>query len=419
MRSPSEWYQMHAQIAEQFPHLRPAQQRGLTWWVYGTILAGSACQNAVITALLVFGRWASVRQYLGEWLYDGADKAAPCQTQVEVRHCFAPLLGWVVRWWQGRDLALAIDATAHGDRVVALVVSVLYRGTALPVAWHILPAQQAGAWLPPILGLLEQLQPAVPKGWRVLVLADRGLWSPRLWRGLRALRWHPLLRVQKTTTFRPEGGRRQPVTQLVPGPGHAWVGRGVAFKDRPVRRAGTLLVVWQEGQAEPWVLLTDFPPDRVGPCWYGLRVWIELGFRALKGVGWQWQVTRRTDPVRVARHWLVLAVATLWVLAYGTRVEDAEAQNLVPARLRTPPPPSPPRRRPPRPSSLFRRGLQVFRWQLLRGRLWRRLWLTPDLWPEPPADLTVLYHSRPGLSRTTEPSTPSRHRSTPGHSEAA
>ena len=151
MRSPAEWYQMHAQIAEQFPHLRPAQQRGLTWWVYGTILAGSACQNAVITALLMFGRWAGVRQYLREWLYDGADKAAPCQTQVEVRHCFAPLLGWVVRWWQGRDLALAIDATAHGDRVVALVVSVLYRGTALPVAWHILPAQQAGAWLPSIL----------------------------------------------------------------------------------------------------------------------------------------------------------------------------------------------------------------------------------------------------------------------------
>jgi hypothetical protein len=164
------------------------------------------------------------------------------------------------------------------------------------------------------------------------------------------------------------------------------------------------------------VLLTDLPPDRVGAGWYGLRVWIELGFRALKGVGWQGPVTRRTDPVRVARQWLVLAVATLWVLAYGTRAEDAEAHNRVPARLRTPPPP---RRRPPRTSSLFRRGLQVCRGQLLRGRLWRRLWLTPDLWPEPPADLTVLYHGRPGLPHTTESPTPPPDRSTPGPSEAA
>jgi hypothetical protein len=40
-------------------------------------------------------------------------------------------------------------------------------------------------------------------------------------------------------------------------------------------------------------------------------MWIEFGFRALKGLGWRWERTRRTDPDRVARHWLVLAVATL------------------------------------------------------------------------------------------------------------
>ena len=70
-----------------------------------------------------------------------------------------------------------------------------------------------------------------------------------------------------------------------------------------------------------------------------------MGFRALKGVGWQWQHTRRTDPARVARHWLVLAVATLWVVAYGTRSEDAQTQGVPPARLRTPPalPPAGPR----------------------------------------------------------------------------
>ena len=53
---------------------------------------------------------------------------------------------------------------------------------------------------------------------------------------------------------------------------------------------------------------------------YGLRVWIEQGFRILKREGWD---GRRTDPERVDRHWLVMAVATLQVLAHGTRVEDA------------------------------------------------------------------------------------------------
>jgi hypothetical protein len=74
-------------------------------------------------------------------------------------------------------------------------------------------------------------------------------------------------------------------------------------------------------------------PQQVGVCWYGVRVWIELGFWALKGVGWQWHHARRTAPARVARHWLVLAVAMLGSLAFGTRAEDAEHQGIPPARL--------------------------------------------------------------------------------------
>ena len=223
----------------------------------------------------------------------------------------------------------------------------------------------------------------------VLVLADRGLWSPRRWNQIRELGWHPLLRVKHNTSFQPLGGGRQSAWQLVPGPGCAWVGQGTAFRRPKVRRFGTLLVVWGEGQVQPWIVLTDLLVEAIGVCWYGLRVWIELGFRALKGVGWQWQHTRRTDPTRVARYWLVLAVATLWVLAYGTRVEDAAAQGLPPARLRTPP------QRPiygRRKVSVFQQGLSWLRQQLCRGRLWRRLWLAPEPWPAAPPQLQIIYH---------------------------
>lgn len=389
MRLPTEWYQMQQAIAQHFPDLRPAQQRGLALWVYGAILAQSACQNAIIAALLAVGPWYSLRQRLREWLYDGQDKAAPCQIQLEVATCFAPLLKWLLSWWQGQQLALAIDATLHGDRVAALVVSVLYRGSAIPVAWQILPANKKGPWLPPILSLLQRLAPVVPQSMKVLVLADRGLWSPRLWQQIEALGWHPLLRVKNNTSFQPLGGCRVPAQRLIPGPGYAWVGQGTAFRRPKAHRFGTLLVVWEADQAGPWLVLTDLPVTGIGVCWYGLRVWVELGFRALKGVGWQWQHTRRTDPTRVARHWLVLAVAMLWVMAYGTRGEDAAAQGLPPGRLRMPPPAPQERRK----VSVFRQGLSWFQHQLGRGRLWRRLWLVPEPWPAPAAGLQITYGS--------------------------
>ena len=296
-------------------------------------------------------------------------------------------------WWQGEQLALALAATYHGDRVVALVVSVLSRGSAIPVAWHLLPANRKGRWLPDERRLRRILGPAISAHWTALVVTDRGLWSPALWRDLHELGWHPLMRVRGETTFAPAGATRLPTKRLVAGPGHAWVGRGVAFKHADHRQAGTLLVVWEVGQADPWLILTDLPPEQIGGCWYGLRRWIELGFRALKGVGWNWEGTRRTDPARIARHWLVLAVATLWVLAHGTRAEDAVALGRDPAHLRVPPELTLPIPR--RPLSVFLRGRRLLAWLLPPGRRWTRLWLRPQPWPTPNPTLPIPIHAPP------------------------
>jgi hypothetical protein len=390
MRLPRECYQMEQTLAHYFEDLRPPQRLGLALWVYGTVLAQSACQSAVVIALLSIGAFNSVRQHLRQWLYDGPDKANPCHSQLEVKLCFAPLVRWVIALWQADCLALAIDSTLHKDRVCVLVVSVLYRGCAIPVAWCSLPANQKGPWVAPIMELLGAIKPAVPSDMRVLVMSDRGLWSPRLWNQIRSLGWHPLMRLKTNTVFQPQGGCRLPAMRLVAGVGHAWVGAGTAFRATNERRFGTLVVMWDEGQKEPWVLLTDLDPQEVGVSWYGLRMWIELGFRVLKSMGWQWQRTRRTDPQRVARYWLVLAVATLWVMAYGTRAEEAEAKGLEPSQLRTPPAVFNSQSRL---ISVFRRGQSWMRVQLSRGRLWTRLWLRPEPWPSPSAHLQVSYHS--------------------------
>ena len=99
---------------------------------------------------------------LGEWLYDppqADDRARPCQTELDVTLCFAPLLRWVLTWWQSGRLALAIDPTLKGDQTTAIVISVLYRSCAIPVAWHIRHADQRGSWMDPTVELLRELAP--------------------------------------------------------------------------------------------------------------------------------------------------------------------------------------------------------------------------------------------------------------------
>ena len=151
MRLPSECYQMQKTIETHLPHLSQPQLTGLALWVCGAILAGSACQNAVASALSPWSNWYNLRQRLREWLYDGGDRATPCQTELDVTLCFAPLLRWVLCWWRSGGLALAIDPTLKGDQTTAIVISVLYPAVA-PSPWpgtSGTPTSPAPGWTPP------------------------------------------------------------------------------------------------------------------------------------------------------------------------------------------------------------------------------------------------------------------------------
>ena len=147
--------------------------------------------------------------------------------------------------------------------------------------------------------------------------------------------------------------------------------------------------IWVEGHDDPWVILTDLEPAAAGASWREMRFWIETGFNALKSVGWQWQKTRRTDPARVERHRLVLSVATLLTLAFGIRVEDANALKRDPSALRAPPKTAPERSRL---ASVFRLGLAALSRLLAKGRMWRRAPRLPEPWPPPPAGVKVVCH---------------------------
>ena len=129
-------------LMQHLPDLSKPQATVLALWSFGMVLARS-CALTAVSHVLAKGmqrKEQTVRQQLREWYYDVPRKRGAKRQALPVETCFAPLLGWVVSWWQGTPLALAIDATTLGQRFVVLAISVVYRGCAIPVAWVILPA---------------------------------------------------------------------------------------------------------------------------------------------------------------------------------------------------------------------------------------------------------------------------------------
>ena len=318
------------------PHLPPLSKPQATVLALGSMGMGLArsCSLTAVSAIVaaVWNRQeATIRQRLREWYDEAPAKRGSKRQALQVEPCFAPRLGWIVRWWQGTPWALARDATTLGTCCVVLAIRVVSRGCAIPVAWVILPATQPHAWRGEWLRLLRRLGRVVPRHWTVSVLAERGLDAPWLVRRIVQRGWHPLLRRNTGGTLRPAGTRcLRPLAPFVPQVGTRGQGRGTACARKPRRLDGTLLACWEAGDKDPWLLLTDRAPEASDAGGYGLRAWMEQGFTRTKRAGGPWHRTRMTDPARAARLWLAGAVATLGVVSGGGAVDATIPEGTLP-----------------------------------------------------------------------------------------
>lgn len=328
----SQWASV---IARELPCLPKPQAYGLALWSFGIVCARICTLSAVSQMLAGHLRVSrnTLRQRLRECLYDAEHKRGRHRRTLDVSVCFPFLFRWVLSLWKADEIILAMDASTLADRFTVLAISVVYRGTAIPVAWKILHGNRKQPWRPYWLGLLRRLRREIRRTHtrmpRVLVVADRGISVSWLFRRIRRLGWHPLLRVKRNSTFRPHGDARfHTLDCFAKAPGTFRSGRGVAFQARASRLPDvTLLAYWGKDAKEPWFLLTDLYPDSADPTCYRTRAWIEQGFRSIKRGGWEWHRTRMTDPERADRLWLAIALATLWVVNLGSQEELASLQD--------------------------------------------------------------------------------------------
>jgi hypothetical protein len=109
-------YQWTTTVATQLPHLSKPQAAVLALWSLGMVLARSGALSAVATwwAVGLDRKANTVRPQLREWCYEANAKRGEPRQEVAVESCFAPLRGWLLGWWAGQQLAVAVDATPVG-----------------------------------------------------------------------------------------------------------------------------------------------------------------------------------------------------------------------------------------------------------------------------------------------------------------
>lgn len=325
MSRPAQLTSWDLESKRRFPGLSAPAVAVLALYSFGVLLAHGCGLSLVCLApsKTLRSPYSALRKRLSEFYKESSAKSGTARRDLEVASCFPPLLRWILSLWAGRQLPPAVDVTNLGERFHVPCVSVVVGGVGIPAAWKVLHGNTSDPWNPHWQSLLRRLKRAVPDDWTVVVLSDRGLESPELFRFIVSLGWHPLMRAKKGGKFEPSGWRGyHGMGDLARRVGDRLASAGLAYAGE--KMPCTLLARWGEGHAEAWLILTDPPGESAEAAWYAMRSWIEQAFEVTKGGDWDWHRTRMEDPARVERLWLVLAVATLWVVAVGAEDERRE-----------------------------------------------------------------------------------------------
>ena len=215
------------------------------------------------------------------------------------------------------ELVFVIDGSVIGTSCQTLMVSVLWKGKALPLLWKTIQAPkghfpQEDHLL--LLGQLSELLSGLPAV-RCIMLGD-GEYDGQDWiRKLQKLRFDYVLRTAKDTLLSTYDTEKFQGKDLS-------VGKETYLfipDCRLSKGVSTHFVMWHESAfKEPIYLLTNLELGLLAAGYYRKRFRIETLFKDFKSQGFHLHQTKLLAPEKIDRLLIICGLAYLWLVGLGT-----------------------------------------------------------------------------------------------------
>jgi hypothetical protein len=241
---------------------------------------------------------------------------------------YRPVLEQVLAGWRDVEATLILDGTmVFNNRFQVYRLSLRHGCRAIPLAWVVLPGTgltRAEVLAPALRRVADFLRPRVK---RVLFTADAGFRDCDWAQLCQELHWDYVIRVAQSAMVTLADGRHLAINALNVPPGERRFYHNVQFTDVhhwPCH----LSVAWTTGEISAQA---NQPPELMAvisnrrACGarlddYARRTDIEESFLDDKSGGFDLAHTRLTQPERLERLLLALAIATLWCHELGEEV---------------------------------------------------------------------------------------------------
>lgn len=234
---------------------------------------------------------------------------------VGVDDYYAPFIRPFIQAHRRHLLPLILDGSPAGRRCQMLMASCGYQGRALPVAWAVRQGQKGHFPTTTHLAVLGRAARHIPADAPVVLLGDGEFGRVALAQAARQRNWHFVLRAARDDVIWIEGAP-QALSEFQVEPGETIWLENVLWTHQqfgPVNVA----VVWDEQEQDSMYLISSFALLGETCYWYDRRFWTEPLFRDDKSMGFNLQDSRLSDPQRMMRLLLIIALAYLWLLCLG------------------------------------------------------------------------------------------------------
>ena len=237
----------------------------------------------------------------------------------EQKAVFMPFAKTLLSSLAHTQLVLVIDASQVGRGAMALVISVVYGGRALPLGWLVVKAKKGHLTQSLHIRLLKQIHSLVPPDSQVVFLGDGEFDGCRLLRRLDYYGWKYVCRTAKNTKVWLDEDKQSQFSlcRLAVKEGKIVSLPNVAISKHEY---GPVMVIaaWQRGYLEPIYLVTNLELEREAFWIYKKRFRIETFFSDQKSRGFRLDKSHMNEPQRLERLILAACLAYLWLIYLGT-----------------------------------------------------------------------------------------------------
>ena len=321
---------------------------------------GHVVTLAMMITGIVMSRKAQLAVMSGEVPTDAKEKSTEMRMRRWVKHekidvevTYMPFARQILAALASAPLILAMDGSTIGRGCMVLMVGVIYRKRALPLAWVVYKGKKGHAPATRHVEVLRKVVPLIPEGAEVVLLGDGEYDSTEMVEWVQtqtdwsfALRTASDIQVQQGQTWRE-------VATFSKRKGSLVTAYQVAFT-KTAALSLNLVAWWGTTYEDPIYLITNLP-NGSRACWfYKRRFRIETFFSDQKSRGFHIHKSHLSDPIRISRLLIAACLAYIWMICFGLFVVAKGKTGIIDRTDRVD-------------KSLFRLGLDWLKHMLKRG----------------------------------------------------